>query len=222
MALHDNFTPDGRTSPSFPDGVTPDHSLNGVSEWTFGVTPWFEAAAFLPLYSHDKSHGWQEDGLKARVMFAVPHGEERHFSYATNVELSLNTRQWDEHRLTSEIRPVLAWHFSRVDLFLNPIVEIPLDDASHTEFEPATRLAYHATRHWAVGVEEYANLGPLSDFEPLHHQSHRLFGVVDYEGPIALQVGLGFGLNEASDHLQVKAIVAKRLGSLRHSSHHTE
>ena len=30
LTLHDNYTPDGRTVPAFPDGLVPNDTLNGV------------------------------------------------------------------------------------------------------------------------------------------------------------------------------------------------
>jgi hypothetical protein len=43
LTLHDNYTPDGRTNPDYPGGIVPNHTLNGVPEWAYGVAPWFEA-----------------------------------------------------------------------------------------------------------------------------------------------------------------------------------
>ena len=34
-----------------PQGVIPDHALNGVTEWAYGVRDWLEAATYLPLYT---------------------------------------------------------------------------------------------------------------------------------------------------------------------------
>src|ERR1039457_20449 len=56
LALHNNYTPDGLTSPPFPGGIAPNHTLNGVAEWAYGVTNWFEAGVYLPLYSNQR-HG---------------------------------------------------------------------------------------------------------------------------------------------------------------------
>ena len=39
LTWHNNFTPSGSTSPAEPGGVVPNHSLNGVPEWAYGVTP---------------------------------------------------------------------------------------------------------------------------------------------------------------------------------------
>lgn len=50
--------------PAFPGAVVADQSFNGVTEWVYGATPWFEAGLYLPLYGHDKHPGWTVDGFK--------------------------------------------------------------------------------------------------------------------------------------------------------------
>ena len=51
IQLHNNYTPIGRTQPDFEGGIVPNHTLNGVPEWAYGVTDWLELGAYLPLYS---------------------------------------------------------------------------------------------------------------------------------------------------------------------------
>src|SRR5258708_36889586 len=51
LTLHDNYTPNGRTVPDFPGAIAANHTLNGVPEWAYGVTNWFEAGLYLPPYS---------------------------------------------------------------------------------------------------------------------------------------------------------------------------
>src|SRR5713101_9833436 len=58
LTLHSNFTPRGVTTPAFPGAVVADRSFNGVPEWAYGVTDWFEAGLYLPLYTHDTHIGW--------------------------------------------------------------------------------------------------------------------------------------------------------------------
>jgi hypothetical protein len=72
MALHNNYTPDGLTSPSFPGGIAANHTLNGVAEWAYGVTNWFEAGVYLPLYSISGTGAWTYNGLKIRALFVKP------------------------------------------------------------------------------------------------------------------------------------------------------
>ena len=68
--------------PAFPGAVVADKSFNGVPEWALGVTRWFEAGLYLPLYSHDQASGWGLDGFKLRALFAVPNADDRSFSTA--------------------------------------------------------------------------------------------------------------------------------------------
>src|SRR4051812_623452 len=58
LTPHNNYTPDALKTPPFPGAVTSNKSFNGVSEWAYGVTDWFEAGLSLPLYSHDDARGW--------------------------------------------------------------------------------------------------------------------------------------------------------------------
>jgi hypothetical protein len=51
LTWHNNYTPDGSTSPDYPGGIVANHTLNGVPEWAYGVAPWFESGLYLPLYS---------------------------------------------------------------------------------------------------------------------------------------------------------------------------
>src|SRR5438105_189780 len=48
LTLHNNFTPKGLKEPAFPGAIISDKSLNGVPEWAYGVTKWFEAGLYLP------------------------------------------------------------------------------------------------------------------------------------------------------------------------------
>src|SRR5262249_34137010 len=73
LTWHNNFTPDGIKTPSFPGAIPADRSFNGVTEWAYGVTPWFEAGLYLPLYSISQSHGPTINGGKVRLLFVSPH-----------------------------------------------------------------------------------------------------------------------------------------------------
>src|SRR5438132_129008 len=77
LTWHNNFTPKGIATPAFPGAVVADKSFNGVTEWAYGVTKWFEAGLYLPLYSRDKHIGGTIDGFKLRALFAVPHADDR-------------------------------------------------------------------------------------------------------------------------------------------------
>lgn len=215
LTVHNNFTPKGIDTPEFPGAVTSNHSLNGVPEWAYGVTPWFEAGLYMPLYSNDRTLGWTLDGFKLRTLFAVPNAAERTFFYGANFEFSINSKHWDPNRYSSEVRPIVGWHLGRVDVIANPIVDTEYDGLKNLIFAPSTRLAYNLNERWAVSAEEYADYGPVRGFAPIGEQSHQLFGVVDFVGPFELQVGAGVGLTDASDRFQLKVIFAKDLNHPR-------
>lgn len=215
LTVHNNFTPDGVKTPAFPGAVTSDRSWNGVPEWAYGVTSWFEAGLYMPLYSNDRALGWKLDGFKLRTLFAVPNAAERRFFYGANFEFSINSKHWDTHRVSSEVRPIVGWHLGRIDLIANPILDTEYDGFKNLEFAPSTRLAFNVNERWAVAAEEYADYGPLRGFVRAGEQSHQLFGVLDYVGPVELEFGAGVGMTDASDRFQLKLIVAKDLNRPR-------
>src|SRR5277367_6079870 len=68
LTWHDNFIASGSTTPSFPGGIEPDKSLNGVSEWAYGVAPWLEAGMYFPLYSITRDNAVLYNGFKLRAL----------------------------------------------------------------------------------------------------------------------------------------------------------
>jgi hypothetical protein len=211
LTWHNNFTPRGVKTPAFPGAVAADRSWNGVPEWALGVTKWFEAGLYLPLYSRDKTMGWGLDGFKLRALFAVPNADDRTFFYGANYEFSVNAKRWDTSRITSEIRPIIGWHLKPVDIIVNPILDTSWDGFKNLDFAPAMRVAYNASDMWAVAVEEYADYGPLHGFSASRDQFHQLYGVVDYSGALEVEAGIGFGLTAATDDVTLKLLVSKDL-----------
>src|SRR6201996_4646740 len=58
VTWHNNYTPDGLKTPSYPGALIDDHAYSSVTEWAYGVTPWFEAGLYLPLYTNSEGQGW--------------------------------------------------------------------------------------------------------------------------------------------------------------------
>ena len=209
LTVHNNFTPKGLKTPAFPGAVVADKSWNGVPEWAYGVTRWFEAGLYLPLYSRDKGTGWGIDGFKLRTLFAVPDGDNRRFVYGANMEFSFNAKHWDTTKFTSEVRPIVGWHFKTVDLIFNPIVDTAYDGIKNLEFVPATRIGFTLNPRWQIAAEHYADFGKVSNFLSPGEQAHQIFGVVDTTaGKVDIEFGVGFGLTDASDKVTLKLILS--------------
>jgi hypothetical protein len=212
LTWHNNFTPSGRTEAAFPGGIVPDHSLNGVPEWAYGVTPWFEAGLYLPIYTLTGSGELLFDGAKLRALFVVPDAHDRAFFYGINFELSHNEPHWDPSRFAGEIRGILGMRLGRFDLIVNPIVDTDFNGVGNLEFVPAVRAAWNPGGKLAFALEEYADFGTLGHFKPTDQQSHTLFAVIDYGGARhGLEFGVGRGLTPASDTWVVKLMLMQDL-----------
>src|SRR5580704_4941043 len=199
LEVHNNYTFDGLKEPRFPGGLAPEHTLNGVPEWAYGVTDWFEQGLYLPLYSLSSNDGAVLNGFKVRELFVVPHAADQPFFYGINFEFSYNARHWDPSRYSSEIRPIIGWHLGQFDLIVNPIFDNSFKGAKNLDFAPEGRVAYNFSPQWAVALENYSDFGVVQHFSAGNQQSQQLFGVVDFNGsPVTVEAGLGFGLTAAS------------------------
>ena len=215
LTLHNNFTPEGRTTPAFGGALLADKSLNGVPEWAYGVTTWLEAGLYLPLYSIGTRAGHSSamiDGVKLRLLFAVPHADDRRFFYGVNFEFSYNAKHWQPTRFTSEIRPIIGWHLHRVDLIVNPIFDTSYGGLQNLDFAPATRVACDLSPAWKLAIEEYDDFGPVHQFYAGNQQVHQLYGIVDHTiKALSIEAGAGFGLTSASDRITLKLILSRDL-----------
>jgi len=152
------------------------------------------------------------DGFKLRALFAVPGADDRRFFHGTNFEFSINAEHWDEHRFTSEIRPIVGWHLHSWDLIVNPILDTAYDGLKNLDFAPATRVAYNFSKRWALAAEEYADYGPLHDFYSGSQQGHQLYAVVNHAAKyLDIEAGVGVGLTSATDKLTFKLILSRDL-----------
>ncbi len=208
LTWHDNYTPDGRTQPDYPGGVVPNHALNGVPEFAYGVTPWWELGAYLPIYTLTGDGRLELDGAKLRTLFVVPHARDRTFFYGLNFEFSYNRAQWDPRRFSGEIRPIVGVHLGPWDLILNPILDTGYDGFAKLDFAPEARVAYNVSEKLAFAVEHYADFGQLRHFAGSDAQSQTLFAVVDAGGSAhGIEFGIGHGFTRASDALVLKLMI---------------
>jgi hypothetical protein len=212
LTLHNNYTLDGRDVAEFAGGIVPNRTLNGVAEWAYGATNWFEAGLYLPLYSLGGNGSLTYNGFKIRTLFVVPDAASRKFFYGINFEFSWNAVHWDQRRNTQEIRPIVGWHLGALEVIVNPILDNSYQGFSHLDFAPATRVAYNLNKTWAVGAEEYDDFGPLRGFNSANRQEHQLFGVFDYKGKRwIIEGGAGLGLTDSTEHVVLKLILSRDL-----------
>jgi hypothetical protein len=213
LMLHNNFTPSGLKTPAFPGAVISDRALVGVAEWAYGVTDWFEQGLYLPLYSYSKNDGATYSGFKLRWLFVKPHAGDHRFFYGVNFEFSVNQKQWDTRRFTSEVRPIIGWHLHPVDVIVNPIMDTAYrGGVKSLDFAPAVRVAYNFSPKWAAAVEEYADYGPLRQIYSASEQSHQIWAVMDHTSKVVnIEAGVGFGVTRSSDKVTLKLMLSRDL-----------
>jgi len=208
LTWHNNFTPSGRSEPAYPGGIVPEHALNGVPEWAYGVTDWFEAGAYVPVYTLTGDDRLLFDSVKLRALFVSPHAAERAVFYGINFELSYNEPHWEPYRYSGEMRPILGMHIGRLQLVVNPILDTGYNGLRNLEFAPAERVGYSVSEHLGLALEHYAEFGRLHDFYPPAQRSQTLFAVIDLTaGSNGLEFGVGHGFTPASDTTVIKLML---------------
>ena len=210
LQLHNNYVINGKKQPDFPGGFVPEGALNGTPEFARGMTDWWELGFYMP-YAVTRNGHPEWGGAKIRTLFVSPHAEDRTFFYGMNFELGYAPPLFSEHRWNVEIRPIIGVRFKPIEFIINPIVDTSLDGHDRSfEFLPAARLAYLFNDTWAVGLENYSNLGPIDRIQgSLAEQT--LFAVVDYTGdPIDVNFGVGHGYTQQSNGWVLKMILGKQ------------
>jgi hypothetical protein len=140
----------------------------------------------------------------------VPHAAERNFFYGLNFELSYETPPFSQTRFASEIRPIVGVRNKEWEFIVNPIVDLSFAPDGASAFAPAARLARNAGGDTWVGVEYYSNYSPIGAIPPADQQQHTLFGVVDFKVfGLDVNLGMGFGLTNASDSIVTKMIIGR-------------
>ncbi|WP_244544174.1 MULTISPECIES: hypothetical protein [unclassified Beijerinckia] len=203
---HANFVRFGGKTPALPGALVSNGSVNGTPELAYGVNDWWELGFYMPFSIQDKQY-WS-DGFKLRTLFVSPHAEQRNFFYGINFEFSNSTPRFSQTQTGLEVRPIIGVRNADYEFIVNPIVDIGFGKHGEADFAPAARLARNLDKDLLVGVEYYGDLGRIGHFDKLSQQQHTLFAVADFKvGKFDVDVGVGWGLTKASDHLVFKLIL---------------
>jgi hypothetical protein len=207
LEQHLNYTWVGRTQPDFPGGLIPNHSLNGTPELAYGITDWWELGFYAPFAVNSGGQFLSNAG-KIRNLFVVPNAEKRDFFYGVNFELGYETPPFAQTRYLLEIRPIFGVRNKEWEFIVNPIVDWSFGAFGQEDFAPAARLARNLGEDRFIGIEYYADFGPIGNFLPLSEQSHQIYAVTDFKlDKFDIELGAGYGLTPASDRLITKAII---------------
>ena len=210
LELHVNTVPNGRKTAQPPE-LAPNHQSHFTLEPSLGIEPWWELGGYLQS-SLSGEGKLSYAGVKLRSKFVTPKGWNANWRLGVNLELSRIPQAYDRSRWGGEARPMVAFESERWLFVANPILEVSLAGPNTPQapsFAPALMAKLKLDGVVMLGLEYYADFGPLSAPEPLREQEQYLFEAVDLLSVAHLEVnaGVGEGLTEASNALVLKAIL---------------
>jgi len=212
LELHINTTPKGRSTPDFPNEITPHHGLRFTPEFSYGLTRDLEAGLYLP-YARDAEGTTHFAGPKLRLKWLPLRPEEGAHGWflGANVEYAWVEPEFEQSRYGVELRPIVGYRGREWLLAANPILgwaPAGPDRDSKPDFSPSVKLARNVASGLALGVEYYAELGKVNNILPHAEQAHTLYLALDYDRkPWAFNIGIGRGLTGASDRWTLKTII---------------
>ncbi len=211
LELHLNTTPDGRSVPAYPGEIPPDHGIRNTFELSYGLSDTLEAGLYLP-FVRDEAGTTYFARPRARLKWIPlkPEAGQAGMFAGLNVEVSAVNTRLEQGRPAIELRPIIGYRDSQWLFVVNPVIDLtirPRYGSSEPDFNPGVKIARTVVPDWAVGLEYYDDFGPVNHFDSANRQSEQLFAAVDYTGKgLPFNVGIGRGLNAASDKWTIKAI----------------
>jgi hypothetical protein len=215
VELHSNFTINGANEPE--NGTVPtDHAEHETVEITQGITPWFEVGGYLFTNIHS-GYGWQWVGDHIRPRVRAPEDWQWPVGASLSIEFGYQRAQYSADTWTLEVRPIIDKQMGGWYISLNPSGGFTFkgpDRPNGFDFSPDFKIAYAVTPVIDLGIEDYADYGPLDHFNEIDQQQHQIFPTIDLN--IApeweINAGVGVGLTPTTDHLIAKLILGRRFG----------
>jgi hypothetical protein len=211
LEVHLNTTPSGRSVPDYPGEITPAHGIRLTPEFSYGLAPGFEVGLYLP-FDRNPGAGPYLAGTKLRAKWLPLHPahDGRGWFAGANLELSDVAQRFEQARRRLELRPIIGWRSQQWLLACNPVFAKDLAGPQRSEapdFAPSIKVGRTVAAGIQLGLEYYLDLGPVSATLPPSQQSQALFLALDVDRePWAFNLGVGRGLNDATDAWTVKAI----------------
>lgn len=210
MDLHNNYVFSGSAQPDYPGGEASLHLYRLTPEFYYGLSDTLE----LGLYALTTTQSGRDptfDGPKLRLKFIAPHDADRGAFWGANLEIGDTSLRVSPQPWSTELKNIYGYRWPRW-LFA---VNLNLDWTGNAAFagpvslDIDSKLAYQTDAGYQIGFESYNELGAASDLGHFNRNSEALYAVLDTElgKDMDLDLGLGRGLNPASDRWTLKFIL---------------
>ena len=185
LELHVNTTPKVRSTPDFPNEITPRHGLRFTPEFSYGLTRDLQAGLYMS-YTRDAEGTTHFAGPKLRLKWLPLQTNEAGLGWflGANVEYAWIAPQFDESKNFVELRPIVGYRGKDWLFAANPILSWAMTGPDHDgkpDLIPAFKLARNIAAGIALGLEYYAGLGKINNTLPRPEQSQTLYFALDYD-----------------------------------------
>jgi len=212
LQMHVNGTPSGITVQGYKNEYLTNGGLRFSPEFAYGLTRDIELGAYVPEGVTDKNGDSFYAGSKVRVKYLPlqPDEEKGGFFAGANIELSSLNRRIQESRAQTELRLISGYKAPDWIIAFDPVFDWSmshLNGGDTPDFNYGIKATHNVFKGIDIGAEYYSDIGPLNHTYSWSQQDNRIYAVVDIDmKPLVLNLGVGYGLTEASDRWTVKAI----------------
>lgn len=205
IELHSNYTFKG------PKSNEKYHPLLETIEITTGISKNFELGFYI--FTHNLNGKLQYTGSNIRPRIKAPDAWSWPIGVSLSSEIGFskdptsNQTEWG-----AEIRPIFDKTMGNNYVSFNPNLGLSFTK-NECLFEPNIKYAYAANPKASIGLEYYGNTGKLFNSYSLPNQEHTLYLALDlFIHPLfEFNLGVGKGLTESSNGMNVKCFIGKRI-----------
>jgi hypothetical protein len=216
LEVHVNSTPSGTDKQDYAGEVTTNHGTRVTPEFSYGLSRDFEAGLYLPTVFSNGD--WSLAGYKLRLKWLPlqPTGNKNDDKVAgpfagANLEYSNLAYRYSASRQNAELRLIAGYRGDAWLVAANPVFGWALSGGAPQpgpQFELGYKLSRKVANGMAIGAEYYNEKGRWLHFDPSGTQGKTLYATIDVDRkPWIFNLGVGRGLNEATDRWTVKAIL---------------
>ncbi len=210
VETHVNYVLEGEEQASYADGSPSHHMLQMTPEFSYGITPNWEAGMYVPV-AYEENGNLYGNGLRLRMKYIATPAEASNMFWGMNVEYGYSAPRVAESAWGMELRPILGYHDDVWLLSFNPILNMDMsENFNHTpQFEPALKVSHKVNESLQAGLEYYGEYGYTNELLPQERRINYLYAAFDYEkDDFEVNFGIGRGDGNASDKWIAKAIFA--------------
>lgn len=214
LDLHLNTVTAGDRSLDYPGQEPSLRRWRLTPEFSYGLSRTVELGLYLPLATLASDGRLRAEGIKGRIKWLAPHGEEGLYGGA-NIEIGRVAYSLDQNSWNGELKMIGGWRRGRwlagVNANLDFAIAGPVKGPATLDI--ATRLGYRMRPGLTLGVESYTGMGPLRELGHLQSNDHSTFATLDIAiGRWDLQFGVGKGYGANRDRTILKAIIGVPIG----------